>query len=623
MVKHLLLGVGAVLFVTACSSTSSSTDSLAPAAVDAVSWSTCTGKDAPKKPFECATVTVPLDYSKTGGELIEIALVRYPAADAEVRAGVLLTNPGGPGASGFDFVSWAGPELSQSLSLPEFDIVGFDPRGVDRSGGLRCSTDAELDKFQYLDTTPDTETEKALFTEYEDDESTCEDKLGSKITLYSTENIARDMDSIRAAMGVDTIHFLGISYGTYLGGVYASLFPSRVASMVLDSAFDPQGDTAEQQYTTQLVGFENAYRDWVSWCESNTTCAFTGPNVAFAWQILYDQLDKKSLIATDKREVNHKVLTTATRSALYARSEWSTLAAAIKKAGQGNGDALQAMADHFNDRNKDGSYKSSNDSFYIIRCASGFGRNAPNNADELVSILKKKAPWAARKITVEDFKDDDCEGVFDNQKLFDIDYAGNGPVVVIGGEKDPATPVRWSEEMTNNLGPNASLVRFTGAGHSQILVSRCVDLIAADVFAKKELPLNPTICDPDVPVAEPRWWQEAVDGLNGTPLDSERMLAYFGVKIVDAFAEAFALRGDGNTAFAQVRRTLEANGYRWSKQGDTDSTKQPQFFVSTADSEIYVGVFLAGLTELTENKMFEPNDIVPSGSSVALIYWFS
>lgn len=623
MHRRLVLVLCLVVLAGACGTAATvSAPSVIDTDVAAISWAECTGPDAPEKPFQCATVPVPLDYANPDAEAIDIAVVRYPAKDSDKRAGVVLTNPGGPGASGIDFVSYAAREMAESLELSNFDIVGFDPRGVDRSGGLRCSTDAELDKYQYVDDTPDTPEETSLFKEYEDDESTCEDKLGKNIRFYSTENTARDMDQIRAAMRAESLHFVGISYGTYLGGVYATLFPTRVASMVLDSAFDPQGDSLEEQYTTQLVGFEKAFNNWVQWCQTDTTCEFKSADVASRWDELYNSLDKKSLKSADKRDINHRVMNTATRSALYSKSAWSTLSRALLRAEEGDGTAILKMADQFNDRNDDGTYKTSNDSFYIIRCASGFGREAPKNVDELLATLKEKAPWAARSITADDFDEDDCEDLFDNQKLFEIAYNGEGPIVVIGGEKDPATPVRWAEEMASNLGPNAALVRFTGEGHSQLLVSRCVDLIAIAVLVKKQLPQNPTVCDPDVPVAKPAWWSAAVQGLGGVVLNPDRMYPYFGLKKVEVFADIRAMQGSSSAVWQQVAAALGRNGFDWRKDGDTNAVKKPQFFVSEQKNNQYIGVLISDSAELKENKMYEPDGIVPSGFSVVLLYYF-
>ena len=234
--------------------------------VDSIEWATC-DEYPEEENLECGVLEVPLDYSDLEGETIEIALLRIPASSNKPK-GVVLSNPGGPGESGVDFVySWS-VEFVENLGLEDFDIVGFDPRGVGRSGGLSCLTDQQNDKFVYLDYTPDDDREQELFDEWMAIEEPCTEKFGKALRFYSTENTARDMDLIRESMGFETINYLGISYGTYLGGVYATLFPDRVESMFLDSAYDPQGDSAEQDYLTQAEGFEKAFNNWVDWCES-------------------------------------------------------------------------------------------------------------------------------------------------------------------------------------------------------------------------------------------------------------------------------------------------------------------------------------------------------------------
>ncbi|MFN5602221.1 MAG: alpha/beta hydrolase, partial [Acidimicrobiaceae bacterium] len=126
-----------------------------------LSWGDCKGKDAPEDPFQCATLTVPANYRDAGGDTLKIALVRLPASEGKAK-GIILTNPGGPGQSGVQFMQYNARDLASSLGLQQFDIVGFDPRGVDRSGGVRCLTDKQLDMFLYADNTPDTPEEKKV-----------------------------------------------------------------------------------------------------------------------------------------------------------------------------------------------------------------------------------------------------------------------------------------------------------------------------------------------------------------------------------------------------------------------------------------------------------------------------
>ena len=190
---------------------------------------------------------VPLDYDNPGGDSIDMALIKYPAS--EDRIGAVLFNPGGPGASGFDPIAFSGSSIAQGLGITSLDLIGFDPRGVDRSGGLHCVSDEFEDQHLYIDDTPNTPEEQAL----KDEANTgfidgCKQKYGDTLRFYSTANTARDMDAIRAALGDDQISVMGLSYGTYLGATYARMFPDRVRAMVLDSVVEPNGDTVQQAF---------------------------------------------------------------------------------------------------------------------------------------------------------------------------------------------------------------------------------------------------------------------------------------------------------------------------------------------------------------------------------------
>ena len=586
----------------------------------AIVWGDCKGKDAPEAPFECATITVPLDYRDTDGETIKIGLVRFPATEGTAK-GILLANPGGPGGSGFDYVARNGDDLSVDLNLQQFDIVGFDPRGVDRSSALRCVTDEQLDKFLYLDTTPDTPQEKKLDEESEKYETACSDKYGESLRHYSTEYAARDMDLIRAGMGFEKMHYLGISYGTYLGGVYATLFPDRVASMTLDSAFDPAGDSLEERYTTQAVGFEKAFANWVKWCEKNeTACAFHSADVRADWMTLHDALDKKSLV-DGGRDVNHEVMETATITALYAETGWAFLGQALAAAKNGDGAGLLDLADRYNSRSDDGTYASQSTAFYVIRCASGMGMERPENVEAFVKKLKAAAPWYYRDLEAADFEDPPCESAFGSPDLMEVNFTGSAPVVVIGGKKDPATPFRWAQELAANMGDNARLVEYTGEGHGQVLSSKCIDKIAGELVWRNTLPKKGTVCRPDIPLARPAWWESSVR-IAGTALDNAIMDSYFGVERVDIYAEYYAVPGNVAAAFRSVSASLRSRGLRYSAGEDTDPTKSGQFFVDGIDPNRTVGVLMSDEAELTKNAMVQPAGSVPAGHVAVVVYYY-
>ena len=588
--------------------------------VDPIEWSTC--DDYPEdETLECGVLEVPLDYSDLEGETIEISLIRIPAISSKPK-GVVLSNPGGPGESGVNFVSSWSVEFVENLGLEDFDIVGFDPRGVGTSSGLSCLTDQQNDKFVYLDYTPDDDREQELYDEWMAIEEPCTEKFGKALRFYSTENTARDMDLIRESMGFETINYLGISYGTYLGGVYATLFPDHVESMFLDSAYDPQGDTAEQDYLTQAEGFEKAFNNWVDWCESTPDeCSFSSDDVKADWLDLYDTYDAESLFTEDDREVNAEVIDYATVSALYSRGEWSVLADAL--VALRDGDATQAfdLADWYVGRDEDGQYGEGYDSSIIINCASGTIEKASKDSEALLKKIKEIAPWYARDYDVDSFGGGYCESAFDDSEMFEIDYQGDAPIVVLGGTDDPATPLRWAEEMVTHMGSNASLLTFKGEGHSQIFTSRCVDEIAKELFNFGRKPKDEIECEADVSVAKPLWWDDVVN-LDGGDVNQDTMSYYFGSDPVDSYSEYFEIEGSAAEVFAQVKAAIEANGWVYEEGDSADPVNDPQWFVNPDDSDFYVGVLMSSPEELEENMMVVPDGIVQPGSSIVMVYFW-
>lgn len=588
--------------------------------VDSIEWSTC-DEYPDDEMVECGVLEVPLDYADLEGETIEIALIRIPATSTKPK-GVVLSNPGGPGESGVDFVYNTSLEFVENLGLEDFDIVGFDPRGVGRSEGLSCLSDRQNDKFVYLDYTPDDEDEQSLYDEWMEIDEPCTEKFGKALRFYSTENTARDMDLIRESMGFEQINYLGISYGTYLGGVYATLFPDRVEAMFLDSAYDPQGDTAEQNYLTQAEGFEKAFNNWVDWCESTPDeCSFSSDDVKADWLELYDTYDSESLITDDDREVNAEVIDYATVSALYSRGEWSVLADALVALRDGDANQAFALADWYVGRDEDGQYGDGYDSSVIINCASGIIDTEPKDPDALLTKMKDLAPWYARDYEVDWLNGGYCESVFDKANLFEIDYQGDAPIVVLGGTDDPATPMRWAEEMVTHMGTNASLLTFKGEGHSQIFVSRCVDEIAKELFNSGRKPKGDIECEADVPVAKPNWWDDVVM-LDGGGINQDTMSYYFGLEVVDTYAEFFEIEGAAEEVFAEVKAAIEGNGWVYEEGDSADPVNDPQWFVNPDDESIYVGVLMSSPEELKDNEMVEPDGIVQPGSSVVMVYFW-
>src|SRR3984885_12472210 len=255
-------------------------------------WHSCGGLTGQEGIRDCTTLSVPLNYADPAGRHISLALDMVPAtAPVSQQQGILLVNPGGPGGSGLSLAA----ELAQGLSptvARDYDIVGFDPRGVGSSvPQLSC------DPTFFTGPRPNYIPASAAAEQVNIDRAKtyahdCEQKFGWLLPYMTTKNMARDLDAIRAAFGVSKINYFAFSYGTYLGQVYATLFPRRVRRMVLDSTVDPTGvwytDNVDQDYAFQ--GRMNAFYAWVAQYASTYNLGSTAAQVRSAWYRARNQL---------------------------------------------------------------------------------------------------------------------------------------------------------------------------------------------------------------------------------------------------------------------------------------------------------------------------------------------
>jgi len=247
----------------------------------ALRWHSCSSGGAPL----CASLQVPLDYSHPDGRKITLALSEVPAtAPVSERQGILLVNPGGPGGSGLSMASFVAQGLTPSVAA-QYDIVGFDTRGVGSSvPALHCDPAFfARERPNYIPA--NAAAEQVLINRARAYAAGCEKRFGWLLPYMTTENIARDLDQIRAAMGQQKLNYLGYSYGTYIGQVYATLFPDRVRRMVLDSTVDPTGawyaDNIAQDYAFQ--GRMRAFFTWVARNQGTYHIGTTAAAVSRSW----------------------------------------------------------------------------------------------------------------------------------------------------------------------------------------------------------------------------------------------------------------------------------------------------------------------------------------------------
>jgi pimeloyl-ACP methyl ester carboxylesterase len=243
----------------------------------------------------------------------------------------MLANRGGPGADGatlgLDATSWFGSEITDN-----FDVIGWDPRGVGRSeGAVDCIDDADYDRyFSAPDITPDDEDERAQLVELaEEYTAACIDRV-EILEYVGTNNSARDMDAIRQALGAEQVSYFGFSYGSELGGVWATLFPTTVRAAVFDGATDPNSGPLESTLQ-QGAGFERSLSTFLAQCSADSQCPFhNGGDAEGAFDRLMTSLDESPLPSAGERtSVNRSVAVLAVAQAMYTENYWPALDRAL------------------------------------------------------------------------------------------------------------------------------------------------------------------------------------------------------------------------------------------------------------------------------------------------------
>jgi pimeloyl-ACP methyl ester carboxylesterase len=425
--------------------------------------------------FDCGRVLVPVDYAKPAGATMSVAVIRIRYQDQPDRIGSLLVNPGGPGASGF-FLA-----ISLAASLPDdmlehFDLVGFDPRGVGLSTPIRCESDK--DETRALALNVDVRTAAGLTQAKnlaENFAAGCRAKYGAKLEHYNTVETARDMDRIRAAVGDDKLNYLGFSYGTELGAVYAHLFPRRIRAAVLDGAVDPQttGDAikaAEQQ----IAGFESSLDQFAADCATRSACKTLG-NVRAAITALVKKADATPIESSRSGETRTATggnVLYAVLYSLYSQDLWPRLATALTAAQHGDARGLFELDDAYSERDPDGHYSNILDVFQAVSCNDQ--RSDPSDAE----IKQTAARWATKFPTF---------GLWSAASLFQCQpwpknrhpippetAAGSKPILVVGNLHDPATPYAGAVNLAKTLGTGV-LLSWDGEGHTSYGQSDCID----------------------------------------------------------------------------------------------------------------------------------------------------
>ncbi|WP_197379818.1 alpha/beta hydrolase [Mycolicibacterium mengxianglii] len=426
---------------------------------------------------ECGLLAVPINYDDPDGDALDLALIRFPATGKKI--GSLVFNPGGPGESGIQAAFGILASLPEEIRQ-QFDFVGFDPRGVASSSpALWCNSDADNDRQRaepVVEYTP--EGVEYLNKETEEFVQRCVDKMGVDfLANVGTENVAKDLDRIREALGDEKLTYLGYSYGTRIGSEYAEQFPHNVRAMILDGAIDPNADPIEADIA-QAEAFQSAFDDYAADCATSPDCPLgTDPAKAVeAYRDLLDPLATKPAPTKDPRGLSHFDATTATIMALYSPQLWRHLTMGLTELQAGRGDTLLTLADMYMRRDATGHYSNATDVRIAVNCM-----DKQRITDMAVLVdqdrrMREAAPFLSYGDFTGLVPQSTCNmwPVPPTSEAHEMSVPDLPAPLVVSITGDPATPYQAGVELADQLG--GGLVTFDGTQHTVTFQgNECVD----------------------------------------------------------------------------------------------------------------------------------------------------
>ncbi|MEI6742120.1 MAG: alpha/beta hydrolase [bacterium] len=420
--------------------------------------------------IECTTITVPFDYASPELGTFQIPLTRQRALDDDLRQGVLLVNPGGPGAPGISLAQNAAYYFSKDL-MTHFDIVGWDPRGTGASTPTFDCGDSYSDFFANERTVASTQ----KFVD------ACKAENPQIISHMSTVASARDIEAIRIALGEEKISYFGFSYGSTLGATWATLFPDTVQGAVFDASATPNSTSAERRLT-QAEGFEKQLTAFLAQCSKNPSCVFHNTGRA---EEAFDDLLKT------QATVNATVVLTATASSLYDDSAWEDLAKALRSAQDGIEDLIRDLYNsyYYQDAGYEDSRNVSEASIATI-CDDETQRMSTAEVDAQLVSFTHVAPRFGNFFG----RDYTCS-LWPTQKSSQdqLKISSPAPIVVIGSTNDPVTPLTSSQSMSSAL-KNSRFVSVNSSRHTSYLKNDCATQLVDAFLIKGTLPPKNSRC---------------------------------------------------------------------------------------------------------------------------------
>lgn len=464
-----------------------------------IQWAPCKAAD-PMVPIppdaECGKLSVPVDYDKPDGDVAQLAMIRFKATGDKI--GSLVINPGGPGESGVEsaanLVSTMPPSVRE-----RFDLVGFDPRGVAASTpAVWCNSDEDNDRLRadpQVDYSPEgvahIDSETKAFVQR------CVDKSSKEfLENIGTNNVVKDLDAIRAAVGDDKLTYLGYSYGTRIGAAYAEEFPQNVRAIVLDGAIDPNADPIEEDLR-QTAAFQKAFDDYAVDCAKDPTCPLgTDPAKATdVYKSMVEPLVEKPAKTQDPRGLAYSDAIVGTILPLYSPSIWPRLTDGLNELKVGRGDMLLRLSDLYMHRDADGHYDNATDVRVAVNCV-----DQPPVTDRAKLVDKDRrarelAPFLSYGYFTGFAPMDTCAfwPVPPTAQPHEISVKGLPPILVISTTNDPATPYQAGVDLAKQLG--GTLVTFDGTQHTVAFQGDpCIDDIVATYLVDVKVPPPDTRC---------------------------------------------------------------------------------------------------------------------------------
>jgi len=413
--------------------------------------------------LECGTLVVPLNYADPKGPTIPIAVAMHPAEVPASRIGSLVIDPGGPGVSGLDDMANELSVLTPGV-LDDFDIVMFDPRGVERSDPVECDSRPGEPNVT-SDPAPQTPAEvKSTIAALREFAGDCENTVPTLLPYVGTVDVARDMDRLRQALGDSQLTYMGQSYGTLLGLTYAQLFPTHVRAMVLDGVIDPSL-TFNQMSEGQAQGFESVLGQFFTWCAGTSTCPWrpSGDPTTALLGLLGATPGSSPSQTSGAGQLYDALL-----DGLYSRGDWPQLGQTLAADAAGNSAPAASMSQNYNTSGS----TNATDAITAIDCLDHPTSHDLSAYPYLADVLKASAPvfgpllaWGQAQCALWPAPPTRAVGA--------VVAAGAPPILVVGTTGDPATPYQWAVNVSHQLA-SASLLTVEGDDHVAYFYSGCV-----------------------------------------------------------------------------------------------------------------------------------------------------